>query len=148
MDRPRRLEQKFILFDYVPCFWQKTDHQSFETSKNTTWREGRWTGSGNHCYLCNRRTKCVLTVSFRRPGKLVGHVCQRWGPVSFKTVSPWSTPKIHFYSITYHVFGKIQTINPSKHRKTQHGGREGEKRFRCTENLVKIEKTTFLVVFH
>ena len=66
------------------------------------------------CYLRNRRTKCALTVSWRSPGKLgcrsnspsfcaaqatshvsselctfrclVGHVCQRCGPVSLKTV--------------------------------------------------------------
>ena len=80
------------------------------------------------CYLRNRRTKCALTVSYRRPGKLgcrsnspsccaaqatshvsselctfrclVGHVCQRCGPVSWKTVYhsssvtffPWLSP--------------------------------------------------------
>ncbi len=66
------------------------------------------------CYLRNRRTKCALTVSCRRPGKLgcrsnspslwaaqatshvsselctfrclLGHVCQRCGPVSRNTV--------------------------------------------------------------
>jgi hypothetical protein len=66
------------------------------------------------CYLHNRRTKCALTVSWRRPGKLgcrsnspsfcaaqatshvsselctfrclVGHVWQRCGPVSCNTV--------------------------------------------------------------
>ncbi len=67
-----------------------------------------------HCYLRNRRTKCVFTVSCRRPDKLgcrsnspsfcaaqvtshvsselwtfrclLGHVCQRCGPVSRNTV--------------------------------------------------------------
>jgi hypothetical protein len=134
--------------------FSKNRTSRLQTSNNTTWREGRWTGAGKYVltvghrvcvggdrqtkclsgdrqrtvwcleqdqlwYLRNRRTKCVLTVSCRRSDKLGwpsnslcfcsvhttshvpselftfkclgGHVCQRWGPVSRKTVGRCST---------------------------------------------------------
>jgi hypothetical protein len=139
--------EKFIFLRLRTCCLKKRT-STLRTSNNATWREGRWTGVGNHvfpgdylvfltgdretkclggdrqktvwclqqdqlCYLRNRRTK-TLDVSYRTPDKLgsrsnsltfctvsekshtslelctfrclVGHVCQRWGPVSCKTV--------------------------------------------------------------
>jgi hypothetical protein len=149
-----QLGPKYRFFGLRTLFFSKNMTSSLPTSNNPTWREGRWTGSGNHVlnedhrvflggdrqtkcltgdrqrtvwcleqdqfgYLRNRRTKYVLSVSCRKPGKLgcrsnslcvcvvhttshvssefftfkclVGHVCQRCGPVSWKTVGRWST---------------------------------------------------------
>ncbi len=96
-----QIKKKSRLFDYVPVF----SKQQTSSTHNTTWREGRRTGSGNRVlpggnrifltgdrqtkcldgdrqrtvwcleqdeirYPSNRRTKCTLTVSYRRPGKL------------------------------------------------------------------------------
>ncbi len=104
-DKPQRFRTKWKKILLRTIFSTKFAWRPFETSNNTTWWEGRWTGEGNHVltggfrvfltsdrqtkcldgdrqrtvwsldqhelhYLRNRRTECVLTVSYRRNGKL------------------------------------------------------------------------------
>ncbi len=67
LDRPQRFESKSNFFSITYLIFKKNRTSSLETTNNSTWTEGRWTGGGNHVLSGgyrvflpgDRQTKCL-----------------------------------------------------------------------------------------
>jgi hypothetical protein len=139
--RPQRLDVIFNFFRLRTSFFKKTTHQAFNIEQT---QHPRRDGEQEQVRMCcleatvcfsYRRTKCALTVSWRRPGKLgcrsnspslcaaqatshvsselctfrclLGHVCQRCAPVSRNTVG--TMVDVCQVMVAHTIICKIQT---------------------------------------